>query len=404
MRCDANETCWGNTVLCILRCAFWNRNRFIHILDFCFLFLFFSAGFSFSCLSVFLSRFGQVKKEREQASHAFIIIIIIIIPERGWGGAERAWSNLCLFLVIWGKYRGLFPPSSRAGFLYSSLVVVFLQPTIPKPPCSISCQRDPHPRAPEAPGSLSHPPSSLLVKHAAGHAGTKGEERVVFSSEWFGRDGGVEGGQGCVSMGLWEGERRCRKRETSPFLPKTKPSAEILTLAWGSAEAAAATGMDRQDGGLLAWIWSQGKKFAMLTCDEQEVSAQLGLSLSAHPSLDEGGERETGQPRIKSGKKRNRGKPQSPTSSLPTDRESERQLPSFERLETRRLLVQSLLFISQRHNHTEYFFPSPFPHDHTCRLPSLTPSPGGRLAWCGSQPLGAEGIRSGGPLDWEAWA
>lgn len=123
MRCDANETCWGNTVLCILRCAFWNRNRFIHILDF--LFLFFSAGFPFPVLRVFLSRFGQVKKEREQASHAFIIIIIIIIPERGWGGAERAWSNLCLFLVIWGKYRGLFPPLCEPVSFIPALMLCF---------------------------------------------------------------------------------------------------------------------------------------------------------------------------------------------------------------------------------------------------------------------------------------
>lgn len=106
----------------------------------------------------------------------------------GWGG-EGLEQPVLIFGHL-GEISGTFPPSSRAGFLYSSLVVVFLQPTIPKPPCSISCQRDPHPRAPEAPGSLSHPPSSLLVKHAAGHAGTKGEERVVFSSEWFGRDGG----------------------------------------------------------------------------------------------------------------------------------------------------------------------------------------------------------------------
>lgn len=62
--------------------------------------------------------------------------------------------------------------------------------------------------------------------------------------------------------------------------------------------------MDRQDGGLLAWIWSQGKKFAMLTCDEQEVSAQLGLSLSAYPSLDEGGERDgTTQDQVREKKK-----------------------------------------------------------------------------------------------------
>lgn len=150
----------------------------------------------------------------------------------GWGG--EGWSNLCLFLVIWGKYRGTFsPPPSRAGFLYSSLVVVFLQPTIPKPPCSISCQRDPHPRAPEAPGSLSHPPSSLLVKHAAGHAGTKGEERVVFSSEWFGRDGGVERGQGCVSMGLWEGGTSLQEKGNLPLPSQDKTFCRNFNVGMG---------------------------------------------------------------------------------------------------------------------------------------------------------------------------
>lgn len=42
------------------------------------------------------------------------------------------------------------------------------------------------------------------------------------------------------------------------------------------------------------------------------------------------------------------------------------------------------------------FFSVPLPHDHTCRLPSIITSPGGRLAWYGSQPLGAEGRRPGG--------
>lgn len=233
MRCDANETCWGNTVLCILRCAFWNRNRFIHILDFFLLFFVFLGRF-FLFLSECL--FVPIRASQKRARTSITCIHHHHYHHHtgkglGWGG--EGWSNLCLFLVIWGKYRGLFPPSSRAGFLYSSLVVVFLQPTIPKPPCSISCQRDPHPRAPEAPGSLSHPPSSLLVKHAAGHAGTKGEERVVFSSEWFGRDGGVERGQGCVSMGSWEGGTSLQEKGKLPLPSQDKTFCRNFNVGMG---------------------------------------------------------------------------------------------------------------------------------------------------------------------------
>lgn len=177
----------------------------------------------------------------------------------------------------------------------------------------------------------------------------------------------------------------------------TKPSAEIFNVGMGARRRRRGDyywhGQGRR--GLLAWIWSQGKKFAMLTCDEQEVSAQLGcLYLSLYhlssTRVGWGGRDNPGQDQAR--EKRNGGKPQRPTSSLP--QRERRQLPSFERLETRRLLVQSLLFISQRHNHTEYFFDylfSPLPHDQHVSSPppqSPLPPPGGRLAWYGSQPLG----------------
>jgi hypothetical protein len=46
MRCDANETCWGNTGLCILRCALWNRNGLFTFFGSCLfvLFCFFHPG------------------------------------------------------------------------------------------------------------------------------------------------------------------------------------------------------------------------------------------------------------------------------------------------------------------------------------------------------------------------
>lgn len=123
MRCDANETCWGNTVLCISRCALWNRNRL-----FTFRFLLFL--FSWIYFFLFLSEFhfcpdlGKIKKEREQASHAFIIII----PEGGETG--RSGATCALFLVIW-EYRGIFSLVSR--FPLSQPWLLVFTPTIPNP-------------------------------------------------------------------------------------------------------------------------------------------------------------------------------------------------------------------------------------------------------------------------------
>lgn len=154
MRCDANETCWGNTVLCILRCAFWNRNRFIHILVF---FLFFWSVFPFPVLNCpFVPIFGQIKKEREQASHAFYHHH----HHTGKGaGREKAGATCAYFWSTW-EISGNFFPLLRAGFpLSPNLVVVFLHLRYQTPLFFFcSSPADPHPRAPEAPGSLPTPP------------------------------------------------------------------------------------------------------------------------------------------------------------------------------------------------------------------------------------------------------
>lgn len=155
-----------------------------------FVFVFSLVGFSFSCLSVLFVPIWANQK-RARTSITCIHHHHHHHTGKGLGGAGEGRSNLCLFLVIWGNIRGLFP-LLRAGFLYSQpCCCVFYNLRYQKTPPVHSSPADPHPRAPEAPGSISLPPSSLLVKHAAGHAGTREKERVVFSSEWFGRDGGA---------------------------------------------------------------------------------------------------------------------------------------------------------------------------------------------------------------------
>lgn len=91
-----------------------------------------------------------------------------------------------------------------------------------------------------------------------------------------GRGGpGVEG-RGGVSMGIWEGMSLQEKKNHPLPSSGTKPSAEIFNVRHGGRRTRRRRLAWTGTRGLLAWIWSQGKKFAMLTCDEQEVSAQLG--------------------------------------------------------------------------------------------------------------------------------
>lgn len=356
MRCDANETCWGNTVLCILRCAFWNRNRFIHILVF--FFFFFLVGFSFSCLE--LSFCPNFWANQKRARTSITCILSSSSSYRKGGGAGEGRSNLCLFLVNLGNI-GEFLSSlaSRFSFIPQPCCCVFT-PTIPNPPVLfLFLASGPPPTRSRGPGFPSHPsplhPS--LSNTQPDTPGRKGDGKGwYFHPSGSGGTGGWGSGRG-VSM-RWGG---LLLEKENPLLLGTKPSAEIFNVGMGARRRAggrrlllAWTGRR----GLLAWIWSQGKKFAMLTCDEQEVSAQLGclyLSLPLYVSSTRVGK--TGQPRPGSSKgKRNGGKPQRPTSSLPQREGEDIDSPSLKRLETRRLLVQSLLFISQRHNHTDILF------------------------------------------------
>lgn len=140
---------------------------------------------------------------------------------------------------------------------------------------------------------------------------------------------------------------------------------------------------------LLAWTRQEGATCMDLESREEVRDAYLrrtrsisptGLSLPVSlPIFQRGWGARTGQPRPGSSKgKKKRRETTTPNIITPTERERGNSF-SFERLETRRLLVQSLLFISQRHNHTEYFFdylfpPPPSPMINTCR-PLLHPAP-----------------------------
>lgn len=111
----------------------------------------------------------------------------------------------------------------------------------------------------------------------------------------------------------------------TPFLLGQNLLQKFLTLAWGRGGGGRRLLAWTGRRGLLAWIRSQGKKFAMLTCDEQEVSAQLGclcLSLSAY--LRRGWGNGTTQARIKQGKKKRR---ETTTPNIITPKERGKHVP-----------------------------------------------------------------------------
>lgn len=136
MRCDANETCWGNTVFCILRCAFWNIGTgYPH--SGC---LFFWSVFPFPVLTVLLSRFGTNQK-RARTSITCIYHHHHHHTAKG-GGAGEGRSNLCLFLVTLGNIGELFPFSCEpVSFVPTLLLCFYTYDT--KPPCSFPRQRTP---------------------------------------------------------------------------------------------------------------------------------------------------------------------------------------------------------------------------------------------------------------------
>lgn len=124
MRCDANETCWGNTVLCILRCAFWNRNRFIHILDF--LFLFFSAGFSFSCLECLFVPIRAKSKKSENKHHMHSSSSLSSSYRKGVGVGRRGLGATCAYFWSSGGNIGdFFPPLCEPVSFIPALLLCF---------------------------------------------------------------------------------------------------------------------------------------------------------------------------------------------------------------------------------------------------------------------------------------
>lgn len=148
--------------------------------------------------------------------------------------------------------------------------------------------------------------------------------------------------------------------------------------------------------GYFAWIWSQRKKFAMLTCDEQEVSAQLGC-LSNLP--DEG---RRDNPGSSKGQKRNGGETTKPNIITPL---KERSLPLPIAPSRAAAFVQSLLLfpsgIILQISFLFFIHPSP-PYINYQHVASVLPPPpitGGRLAvWFYT--AGHPGARWGGRSIW----
>lgn len=159
-------------------------------------FLFFSAGFSFSCLSVFLSRFGQVKKEREQASHAFIIIIIIIIPERGWGGAERAGATCAYFWSSGGNIGDFFPPLREPVSFIPALLLCFYNLRYLNPPVLFLASGTPTHALPRPRVPFPTPPHPSLSNTQPDTPGRKERKGWYFHPSGSGGTGGLKGGRG----------------------------------------------------------------------------------------------------------------------------------------------------------------------------------------------------------------
>lgn len=123
---------------------FGNRNRFIHILVFLFVFL---VGFSFSCLSVLFVPIWAKPKKSENKHHMHSSSSLSSSYRKGvgfgWGGEGLEQS--VLILVSSGGISGaFFPPCEQPVSFIPTLLLFFLQPTIPKtPPVLFPRQRTP---------------------------------------------------------------------------------------------------------------------------------------------------------------------------------------------------------------------------------------------------------------------
>lgn len=156
---------------------------------------------------------------------------------------------------------------------------------------------------------------------------------------------------------------------------------------------AATTGMDRQEGATCMDSESREEvRDAYLRRTRSISPTGLSLSLSLRLSSARVGERDSpGQDQAR--EKETEGNHNAQHHHSQRKREA---CPSFKRLETRRLLVQSLLFTSQRHNHTDILFNFPLPPMITRVVPlsppSLLPRRPPRVLWF-SAAGGAQGTR-----------
>lgn len=152
---------------------------------------------------------------------------------------------------------------------------------------------------------------------------------MVFSSEWFGRDGGW-GCRGCALSVRGRG-RRCRKKKI-PFL-LGQNLLQKLTLAWG---------VGRRRRRLLAWTGRRGylhgsgvkgRSSRCLLATNKKCQPNWVVS----PSSLDWGENGTAQDQVRERK-------ETEGNHKAQHHHSQRRENSlFQRLETRRLLVQSLL-------------------------------------------------------------
>lgn len=259
----------------------------------------------------------------------------------GWGG--RGPEQPVLIFGHLGEYSGTFSLLASRFPLFPTLLLCFLTTYDTKkrhPPVHFLASGPPPTRS-RGPGF--HFPDPFIppcqTRSRTRRDEGEGKDGIFHPSGSGGTGGpGVEG-RGGVSMGDVGGrECRCRKRKTTPFLPLGQNLLQkFLTFGMGVGGRGGGDWHGQARGAYLHGFGVKGRSSRCLLATNKKYQPNWVVSLSC---LNHG---ETGQARIKyREEKETEGKPQGPTSSLP-QREA---TPSFKRLETRRLLVQSLLLIT----------------------------------------------------------
>lgn len=198
-----------------------------------FCFCFSRPVFPFPVLSVFLSRFGQSQKRARTS--------ITCIHHHhyhhhtgkglGWGG-EGLEQPVLIFGHL-GEISGTFSPPLRAGFLYSSLVVVFLRLRY-LTPLFFSSPAGPPPTRSRGPGFPFPPP---FIPPCQTRSRTRRDERRgkgwYFHPSGSGGTGGLKGAGVCEYGIVGRGTSLQEKGNPTPFLLQDKTFCRNFNVGMG---------------------------------------------------------------------------------------------------------------------------------------------------------------------------